>query len=67
MKKSGMLEYSKMILEKVSFDTQLFLKELQKAVDWLYEQEVRELETWLFSNFRNQMDNVSAPLLKLKS
>ncbi|CAZ94205.1 Conserved hypothetical protein [Zobellia galactanivorans] len=42
-----MLEYSKTVLKKVSFDTKLFIKELQKAVTRLLPEEVDELKLWL--------------------
>ncbi|MBU2945938.1 hypothetical protein [Zobellia uliginosa] len=43
----AMLEYSKTVLKKVSFDTRLFIKELQKAVSMLLPEEVDELKLWL--------------------
>ncbi|MBU3027231.1 hypothetical protein Q4603_04440 [Zobellia galactanivorans] len=43
----AMLEYSKTVLKKVSFDTKLFIKELQKAVTRLLPEEVDELKLWL--------------------
>ena len=57
-----MLEYSKLILQKVSFDLQLFHKELGKAVSHLCENEVRELENWLRKHFAPQMELVALPL-----
>lgn len=49
--KSTMLEYSKAILEKVSFDPELFQKELKKAVNLLSPDEVRELILWCKAHF----------------
>jgi hypothetical protein len=43
----AMFEYTKMILEKVSFDPTLFCKELQKAVRRLLPFEIKELEIWI--------------------
>ncbi|WP_292891890.1 hypothetical protein [Nonlabens sp.] len=43
----AMFEYTKMILEKVSFDSTLFCKELQKAVSRLLPFEIKELEIWI--------------------
>jgi hypothetical protein len=40
------LEYSKMILEKVSFDARLFKKELRKALRWVSKEEMRPLILW---------------------
>ena len=39
--------YSKLILESVSFDVKLFTKELQKAIKLLMPFEITELKTWL--------------------
>ncbi len=44
---SSMLEYSKMVLKKVSFDTKLFCKELKKAISRLLPEEIEELKKWL--------------------
>lgn len=46
-----MLEYVKTILQKVSFDTTLFRKELQKSIQWLTTNERVELKTWLSYSF----------------
>ncbi|MFN8416478.1 MAG: hypothetical protein U0U66_09110 [Cytophagaceae bacterium] len=46
-----MLNYSKFILEKVSFDAQLFEKELRKSLKELIREEVQELKTWCYDNF----------------
>tara|TARA_R110000868_G_scaffold121034_3_gene321188 strand:- start:87987 stop:88184 length:198 start_codon:yes stop_codon:yes gene_type:complete len=42
-----MLEYTKMVLKKVSFDTKLFCKEVKKAISTLLPEEVEELKLWL--------------------
>jgi len=42
-----MLEYSKTVLKKVSFDVKLFSKELEKAIALLLPEEVEELKVWL--------------------
>jgi len=47
----SMLEYTKTILEKVAFDRKLFEKELKKAVRYLVETELRELERWCMERF----------------
>ena len=46
-----MLEYSKLILEKVSFDSELFQKELKKALRILNPEEIRELVEWSRAHF----------------
>lgn len=46
-----MLEFSKKILSKVSFDQQLFKKELAKSIGWLNKKEVIALKIWTLSTF----------------
>lgn len=43
----AMLEYTKTVLKKVSFDANLFCKELKKAIARLLPQEIEELKQWL--------------------
>ena len=43
----AMLDYTKMVLQKVSFDIKLFHKELKKAVERLLPYELKELKRWL--------------------
>jgi len=43
----AMLEYTKTILQKVSFDAKLFAKEVKKAVLRLLPNEIEELKIWL--------------------
>lgn len=45
----AMLDYTKMVLQKVSFDAKLFSKELQKAALRLLPFEIEELKLWLRS------------------
>lgn len=40
-------DYSKSVLERVSFDAKLFCKELEKAVKLLLPYEIEELTEWL--------------------
>ncbi|AEK22875.1 hypothetical protein [Capnocytophaga canimorsus] len=47
-------EYTKMILVKVSFDPELFCKELKKAIDKLLPYEVDELKVWLSTYTENK-------------
>ena len=47
-----MFDYSKTILERVSFDPLLFCKELEKALKMLLPYEVEQLTDWLL-NFTN--------------
>lgn len=43
----AMLEYTKTVLQKVSFDVKLFTKELKKAISRLLPYEIEELKRWL--------------------
>ena len=49
--KMSMLEYVKLILEKVSFDRKLFEKELQKGLKQLVPAEVKQLKEWCYKKF----------------
>ena len=42
-------DYTKSVLERVSFDTKLFCKELDKAVRVLLPYEVEQLTEWLLN------------------
>lgn len=44
-----MFDYTKSILERVSFDAVLFCKELEKAIKTLLPFEMDQLREWLFS------------------
>ena len=46
-----MLEFSKTILSKISFDKYLFKKELQKAIKWLKPKEATLLKVWCLAQF----------------
>lgn len=46
-----MLKYTKTVLQKVSFNRDLFKKELQKSLRWLRKEEVIILQTWCVLNF----------------
>jgi len=46
-----MFEFSKKILEKVSFDKALFYKELVKTLKWLRPDERMLLYAWCIANF----------------
>ena len=49
--KVSWLEYSKQILQKVSFDALLFTKELNKAINILSDKEILSLEKWVYETF----------------
>ena len=44
-----MFDYTKSILERVSFDPVLFCKELEKAINVLLPYEMEQLREWLFN------------------
>ena len=46
-----MLELSKQILQKVSFDRLLFKKELRKALQWVKPNERLDLKVWCLITF----------------
>jgi len=45
----AMLDYTKTVLKKVSFDVSLFCKEVQKAVQRLLPYEIEELKLFILS------------------
>jgi hypothetical protein len=45
----AMLDYTKTVLKKVSFDVSLFCKEVQKAVQRLLPYEIEELKLFVLS------------------
>ncbi len=47
-------DYTKSVLERVSFDPVLFCKELRKAIKNLLPYELEQLKKWL-TNFTNEM------------
>ncbi|UZD23093.1 hypothetical protein PBT90_06760 [Algoriphagus halophytocola] len=49
MGKTKYIDYYKTILEKVSFDKHLLMKEYSKALQVLQDHEKRELNNWLVS------------------
>ncbi len=48
-----MLRYTETILQKVSFNRELFKRELIKAVKWLRKDEVPLLKAYVVLNFGN--------------
>ena len=47
----AMLKYTETVLQKVSFNKELFRKELSKSLKWLKNEEVTILKTWCVINF----------------
>lgn len=60
-----MLDYTKMILQKVSFDALLFTKELKKAILWLLPDEIDDLKVWL-QQFILDKPNLQHSMIVLK-
>lgn len=52
----AMFEYTKTILKKVSFDSTLFCKELEKAIKRLLPYEIEELKIWIDSLVKQNPD-----------
>lgn len=62
----AMYEYTQVVLQKVSFDSVLFCKEVEKAVHRLLPYELEELKIWL-SQFISGKPELSQCLIYLKS
>jgi hypothetical protein len=52
--RKGMLDFCKMIVERVSFSDVLFEKEVKKAFKQLSRDEIREFKAWLREKFREK-------------
>lgn len=52
----AMYEYTKTVLKKVSFSSDLFCKELEKALTRLLPHEIKELTIWLKEYTVNKPD-----------
>lgn len=62
----AMFEYTKTILKKVSFNTDLFRRELEKAIDRLLPYEIEELLIWLKKYTANKPELYSCIVLLKK-
>lgn len=60
-----MFDYTKSILERVSFDPVLFCKELEKAIKTLLPYEMEQLQEWLL-NFTTEKPELQQCLLLVK-
>jgi hypothetical protein len=47
----NMLELSKLVLQKVSFDSKLFQKELRKSLNWIKSEDRKQFKTWVNNKF----------------
>ena len=62
----AMLEYTKTVLQKVSFDAKLLAKEVKKAVSRLLPEEIEELKIWLMQ-FITDKPELQPSLIYLKA
>jgi hypothetical protein len=62
----AMFEYTKEVLQKVSFSKDLFKKELEKAINRLLPYELKELYLWL-KEFTSNKPNLQACLAIVKN
>jgi len=53
-----MMELSKQVLQKVSFDPRLFRKELMKAARWVGQRDQLLLKAWCLATFGHQYKDV---------
>ena len=58
LKQMAMLKYTETVLQKVSFNRELFKKELRKSIKWLKRDEVVLLQAWCIINFGNVYQDV---------
>ena len=60
-----MLDYTILVLEKVSFDSSLFSKELQKAIHTLSPTEIKKLGKWFldYSKAHAELDEFKSYFL----
>lgn len=59
-----MLEYTKMILEKVSFEPRIFRKELRKSLRYISREEYNHLKNWVKIRFGRVEKLSQVPLEK---
>ncbi len=59
-----MMEFSKQVLEKVSFDQLLFRKELIKARNWVNQRDQLVLKAWCLATFGHMYKDVIMEVFK---
>lgn len=59
-----MLEYQKNVLQKVSFNPELFAKELRKAFKWLQKEELVMLQAWCILMFNDRYHDVISEVFR---
>ncbi len=58
----SMLDYTKQVLEKMSFDKFLVQKEWGKSLQWLMEPEMKELERWVHATLGKSLRPIYPPV-----
>tara|TARA_B110000116_G_scaffold202705_1_gene177740 strand:+ start:285 stop:473 length:189 start_codon:yes stop_codon:yes gene_type:complete len=53
-----MLEFSKNVLQKVSFDHHLFEKELTKSLQWINQTDAEILREWCLEMYGNKYSDI---------
>jgi hypothetical protein len=59
-----MLEYTKTVLQKVSFNRELFAKELRKAFKWLKKEELVLLQAWCIATFSDSYHDLISEVFR---
>jgi hypothetical protein len=59
-----MLEYTKTVLQKVSFNRELFARELRKAFKWLRKDELVLLHAWCLLTFSDTYQDVISEVFR---
>lgn len=62
----SMFDYTKSVLERVSFDVSLFCRELEKAIKVLLPYEIEELTEWLLQ-FTKEKPELRQCLISIKN
>ncbi len=62
----AMFEYTKLILEKVSFNSELFIQELENSLKRLLPFEINELQIWI-NNFVNEKPELKPSVLLIEN
>lgn len=61
----AMFDYTKTVLSKVSFDINLFVKELKKALKRLLPHEIEELKLWVKNSLVKENPQLDSCLIYL--
>ena len=52
---SSMLKYCKVVLDRISFDRKLLIKEYRKSLKWLSREESTVLKAWMRIRFKGKL------------